>query len=169
MTMTTLEVLKMGHPKLREVCSSVEKNAIHSEKFQIFLDELTATMRASDGVGIAAPQVGVLQRVFVIEVDDNPRYLNKNSFELLIIINPEIKILPGPTVDSWEGCLSIPGIRGRLKRADRIELKGLDRNGKAYQKILTGFPAIVAQHELDHLNGILYIDRMTDLKSLSFE
>lgn len=161
----------MGHPILREVCLNVEENVIYSEKFQIFLDELVATMRASDGVGIAAPpQVGVLQRVFVIEVDDNPpRYLNRDSFELLIIINPEIKILPGPTVDSWEGCLSIPGIRGRLKRADRIELKGLDRNGKPYQRILTGFPAIVAQHELDHLNGILFIDRMTDLKSLSFE
>lgn len=167
--MTTLEVLKMGHPILREVCLNVEENVIYSEKFQIFLDELVATMRASDGVGIAAPQVGVLQRVFVIEVDDNPRYLNRDSFELLIIINPEVKILPGPTVDSWEGCLSIPGIRGRLKRADRIELKGLDRNGKPYQRILTGFPAIVAQHELDHLNGILFIDRMTDLKSLSFE
>lgn len=159
----------MGHPILREVCLNVEENVIYSEKFQIFLDELVATMRASDGVGIAAPQVGVLQRVFVIEVDDNPRYLNRDSFELLIIINPEVKILPGPTVDSWEGCLSIPGIRGRLKRADRIELKGLDRNGKPYQRILTGFPAIVAQHELDHLNGILFIDRMTDLKSLSFE
>lgn len=167
--MTTLEVLKMGHPILREVCLNVEENVIYSEKFQIFLDELVATMRASDGVGIAAPQVGVLQRVFVIEIDDNPRYLNRDSFELLIIINPEVKILPGPTVDSWEGCLSIPGIRGRLKRADRIELKGLDRNGKPYQRILTGFPAIVAQHELDHLNGILFIDRMTDLKSLSFE
>lgn len=167
--MTTLEVLKMGHPKLREVCLNVEENVIYSEKFQIFLDELVATMRASDGVGIAAPQVGVLQRVIVIEVNDNPRYLNRDFFELLIIINPEIKILPGPTVDSWEGCLSIPGIRGRLKRADRIELKGLDRNGKPYHRILTGFPAIVAQHELDHLNGILFIDRMTDLKSLSFE
>lgn len=167
--MTTLEVLKMGHPILREVCLNVEENVIYSEKFQIFLDELVATMRASDGVGIAAPQVGVLQRVFVIEVNDNPRYSNRDSFELLIIINPEVKILPGPTVDSWEGCLSIPGIRGRLKRADRIELKGLDRNGKPYQRILTGFPAIVAQHELDHLNGILFIDRMTDLKSLSFE
>lgn len=100
--MTTLEVLKMGHPILREVCLNVEENDIYSEKFQIFLDELVATMRASDGVGIAAPQVGVLQRVFVIEVNDNPRYSNRDSFELLIIINPEVKILPGPTVDSWE-------------------------------------------------------------------
>lgn len=167
--MTTLEVLKMGNPGLRTVCKKVVETDICSDEFQTFLKDMVNTMREKNGVGIAAPQVGVSKRVFAMEVANNPRYPGRDSFPLVIIINPEIRILSNDTLDSWEGCLSIPGIRGQLKRAEHIELSGVDSHGNLYREQLTGFPAIVAQHEMDHLNGILFIDRMTDLKTLSFE
>ena len=125
-------------------------------------------MNDESGAGIAAPQVGILKRVFVMGMDKNARYPMKEAFPLTFAINPEIIVTDSDATDSWEGCLSIPNIRGKLVRHANIILRALDRDGKTYSKELTGFAAIVAQHELDHLNGVLFIDRMENMESLSF-
>lgn len=166
--MNLLPVIKMGHPNLRKSSLPVPLEELQKPQTQELIDNLITTMRAEDGAGIAAPQVDVLQRIFVVEVDNNPRYPDKPPFPLMIVINPEIKPLGEEKMESWEGCLSIPNIRGKLMRWSRIELSGYDREGKYFQKKLSGFAAVVAQHELDHLNGILFIDRMDDMKTLCF-
>lgn len=167
--MAVRTVIKMGNPVLREVSQIVTVEEIISEYFQQFIDDLIATMRSEDGAGIAAPQIGILKRAFVMEMKDNPRYPDKEAFSLHVVINPEIEFLSEKEIDSWEGCLSIPGIRGRLKRHEYIKLKGLDRQGHAFEIVLNGFAAIVAQHEIDHLNGILLIDRMDSMDTLTCE
>jgi peptide deformylase len=167
--MSVLEVTKMGNPVLRKVCKPVKVSKIKTKKFQKFIDSMVDTIRDEDGAGIAAPQVDVKKRLFVMEVQENPRYPNKNSFPLVVAINPELKPIGKKKVDSWEGCLSIPNIRGCLKRHARVELKALDRKGKAYTMKLKGFAAVVAQHELDHLNGTLFIDRMKSMETLAFQ
>jgi len=164
----SLPIIKMGHPNLRKSSNPISVEQITETKTQEFIDHLISTMREADGAGIAAPQVDILQRIFVVEIDENPRYPDKPSFPLLIAINPEIEPLGKEKIESWEGCLSIPNIRGKLMRWASIRLSAYDREGNFYQKELTGFPAVVAQHELDHLNGILFIDRMDDLTTLCF-
>lgn len=163
-----LPVIKMGHPNLRKSALLISPDVIKQSDIQQLIDNLITTMRTEDGAGIAAPQVDVLQRIFVMEVDNNPRYPDKPSFPLLIAINPEIELLGENQVESWEGCLSIPNIRGRLLRWEKVKISAYDRDGQFYQKELSGFAAVVAQHELDHLNGILFIDRMEDMKTLCF-
>lgn len=167
--MAVLEVIKMGNPLLRKVSEAVEPNEITSPGFQKFIVDLIETMRAESGAGIAAIQVGVLKRVFAMEMKKNDRYPDKGSFSLTTVINPEIEPLSSEEVEGWEGCLSIPGIRGRLKRYKKIKLSGFDTNGEKFKTVLDDFSAIVAQHELDHLNGILLIDRMPNMETLTFQ
>ncbi|WP_299212773.1 peptide deformylase [uncultured Dokdonia sp.] len=166
--MAVLDVLKMGNPLLRKTSIAVG-NELHTLDFQKAIDAMIDTMRFTNGVGIAAPQVGILKRVFLMENFENPRYPEKNSFPLYIAINPEIEVLDDTLVDSWEGCLSIPAIRGKLKRCKSVVLKAIDRDGNPFQETLEGFASIVAQHELDHLNGILLIDRMDSMETLTFQ
>lgn len=166
--MAVLDVVKMGNPLLRKTSNPIGEELITST-FQQILDDMVDTMRFQNGAGIAAPQVGVLKRVFTMEMVENPRYPNKKPFPLYIAINPEIEILDDTLIDSWEGCLSIPNIRGRLKRYKRILLRATDRYGEPFQEELDDFAAIVAQHELDHLNGTLLIDRMDSMETLSFQ
>lgn len=169
LVMSALKVIKMGHPTLREVSKSIDEKKITSKDYQQFINDLIQTMRDCKGAGIAAPQVNVLDRVFVMEVTDNPRYPDKESFPLVVAINPEIEFVGDTKIDSWEGCLSIPNIRGRLQRHKKILLRGLDRTGQKFEQELQGFASIVAQHELDHLNGTLLIDRMPSMKTLTFQ
>ena len=166
--MAILEVIKMGHPSLRKQSQEVG-DELASFEFQKFIDDLIQTMRYQNGAGIAAPQVNTLKRVFTMEMKNNPRYPDRNTFPLCTVINPEIEYIDDQLVDSWEGCLSIPNIRGKLKRYQHIVLKGLDRKGIPIEKKLDGFAAIVAQHELDHLNGVLLIDRMDSMETLTFQ
>ncbi len=163
-----LPVIKMGHPNLRKTAQPISTDQIQTPEYQQLIDNLITTMRAEDGAGIAAPQVDVLARIFVMEVDNNPRYPDKPSFPLLVAINPEIKPIGEEQLDSWEGCLSIPNIRGNLKRWAQVKITGYDRFGNFFEKELSDFASVVAQHELDHLNGVLFIDRMTDMKTLCF-
>lgn len=167
--MMVLDVLKMGNPLLREKCKEVDIDTISSDNSQSFIEDLIDTMRAENGAGIAAPQVGRLQRIFVMECDNNPRYPRKSSFPLTVMINPTINQLGDALVDSWEGCLSIPGLRGMLPRAAKVELAGYDRYGQPFTKVIEDFEAVVAQHELDHLNGVLFLDRMDDMSYLTFQ
>jgi len=165
--MPGLDVIKMGNPDLREVSKEVDLKIISSKPFQMFITYLVETMRVEDGAGIAAPQVAMLQRVFVMEMENNTRYPDKESFPLLVAINPKIRPIGDELQESWEGCLSIPNIRGKLKRHKEVELTAIDITGKEYTKKLTGFASVVAQHELDHLDGILFIDRMESMETLS--
>lgn len=167
--MAVVEVIKMGNPALRRMSRHVFLPELKKKKFQKLINNLIDTMHAENGAGIAAPQIAVRKRVFVMEMGDNPRYPTKESFPLLIAVNPEIEPVGKKKVKSWEGCLSIPGLRGRLKRYKRIRLKALDRHGNPYEKMLSGFAAVVAQHELDHLDGKLFIDRMKSMKRLTFQ
>lgn len=167
--MSVLEVLKMGNPRLRKVCAPVKSSEINTSEFQKFIDDLIETQRSSNGAGIAAPQVDVLQRVFTMELTKNPRYPDKETFPLYIAINPEIEPISEIVIDSWEGCLSISGLRGQLPRYQKIVLKALNRHGIPFETQLDGFAAIVAQHELDHLNGVLLIDRMVSMETLTFQ
>lgn len=167
--MAILKIIKMGNPRLRETCIPVTTKEIQTIEFQKFIDNLIETMRFENGAGIAAPQVDVLKRVFTMEMRDNLRYPERNLFPLYTIINPEIEPVDNTKIDSWEGCLSIPNIRGKLKRYKRIKLSGLDRNGEKIEIELAAFAAVVAQHELDHLNGVLLVDRMDSMKTLTFQ
>lgn len=160
-------IIKMGNPLLRKVSLEVNVENISSELIQNLIDDLIETMRNYKGVGIAAPQVGELKRIFIMEVDNNERYLNE-TFPLTVVINPIVDFVEDESQESWEGCLSIPEIRGQLIRAKKVILSGIDRVGTQFKKELIGFPAVIAQHELDHLNGILFIDRMTSFETLSF-
>jgi len=166
--MAVREVIKMGNPILRSQSKTVDLDILSGD-FQKLIDDLIDTMRSENGAGIAAPQIGILKRAFTMEVDTNPRYPEKESFPLVVAINPEIEFLSNEMVDSWEGCLSIPNIRGRLKRHKHIKLKAINRTGEHFETELTGFAAIVAQHELDHLNGTLLIDRMQSMETLTFQ
>lgn len=166
--MAKLPVVKMGNPLLRKRSEEVTLEEIQSEEFQKFIDDLIETMRDEHGAGIAAPQVGVLKRLFAIEMEKNPRYPDKESFPLGVAINPTIIAVDSDMQDSWEGCLSIPDIRGKLKRHSKIILNALDRTGKPFAKELSGFASVVTQHELDHLDGVLFIDRMKTMETLSF-
>ena len=164
-----LKVIKMGNPRLREVSEQIGLEEIKTVEFQKFIDELVETMRFQNGAGIAAPQVDVLKRVFTMEMRDNSRYPDRGNFPLYTVINPGIEAIGDVKVDSWEGCLSIPNIRGRLKRFERVKLLGLDRKGNHFEVQLDGFASVVAQHELDHLNGVLLIDRMDSMETLTFQ
>jgi peptide deformylase len=159
----------MGNPLLRKVASTIAIERIASANFQTSIADLVETMRSEKGVGIAAPQVGLSERVFCMEVHENARYPDKEPFSLCIVINPKIEFLSEEKIDSWEGCLSIPGIRGCLKRYKHIKLTGFNRHGHPFEAELKDFAAIIAQHELDHLNGILFIDRLISMETLSFQ
>jgi peptide deformylase len=125
-------------------------------------------MKEYDGVGLAADQVHESKQVAVLEVADNPRYPNKPQVPLTVLINPKITPLSNETEEDWEGCLSIPDLRGKVPRYRRIRVEARDRNGNPLDFIANDFHARVIQHEYDHLNGKVYLDRMRDLSTLSF-
>jgi peptide deformylase len=162
--MSILKVARMGHPVLRRRARPLEKSDIRNPAVQTFIDDMVATMYEYHGVGLAAPQVHEGLRLFVAMLDEDPG----EESEALVVINPEIAANSAEMEDGWEGCLSIPDIRGMVPRHTDITMKALDRNGKAIELRLRGFPARVAQHETDHLDGVLFFDRMKSMQSLTF-
>lgn len=162
--MSILKVAKMGHPVLREKARAVDKSELKSPMLQQFIDSMIDTMHEYTGVGLAAPQVHESLRVFVamLDADDN------GDGDAMVFVNPEITIKGDLTVEGWEGCLSIPDIRGRVPRAQHLVVSALDRLGKRFELELRDFPARVVQHENDHLDGVLFFDRMTTLDSLTY-
>ena len=164
--MSILKVARMGHPVLRAKARRLEKAEIRSVPFQKLIDDMIDTMHEYHGVGLAAPQIHEGVRLFVASLDTGEG--DEAEVETLAIVNPEITIVGGEVVDDWEGCLSIPDIRGRVPRAREIVLRGLDRQGARIECPLQDFPARVAQHEADHLDGILFFDRMRTFESLTF-
>lgn len=166
--MAILKVARMGHPILREVAGAVALEEIATPAFQEIVDSMIDTLRDYDGAGLAAPQVHVSKRVVVLEVSNNPRYPDAPPMPLSVMINPSIQFLTERSVEIVEGCLSIPDLRGVVPRIAEIELEALDRHGNPFRERFEGFPAAVVQHECDHLDGILYLDRVSDTRTLSF-
>ena len=160
----------MGHPTLRQRAKSLQKRDLTKARFKNLLSDMVDTLRDYGGVGLAAPQINEGLRVVIIEIrDKNLRYGVQELFPLTVFVNPEIELIDSQTEGFWEGCLSIPGMRGYVERPQNVSVSFIDELGESVTLDLHGFPATVLQHELDHLDGILYIDRMKDLRSLSFE
>ena len=162
--MSILKVARMGHPVLRERAQPVDKSDIKDPFFQKLIDDMIETMHEYHGVGLAGPHAHEGLRLFVAMLDDDP----DSKGEAIAIINPEI--IPNATDkrEGWEGCLSIPDIRGMVPRFTDITVVALDRHGKKIELKLKDFPARVAQHETDHLDGVLFFDRMTSMQTLTY-
>ena len=159
----------MGHPVLRARARLVEKAEIRSAAFQKLVDDMIETMQEYHGVGLAGPQIHESLRLFVAALDQRDDDEEESAEpEPLAIVNPEITIVGSEVVEDWEGCLSIPDIRGRVPRAREIKVRGLDRKGERIEIRAHDFPARVIQHETDHLDGVLFFDRMKTFDSLTF-
>ncbi|MEZ5285951.1 MAG: peptide deformylase [Vicinamibacterales bacterium] len=162
--MSILKVARMGHPVLRQRARVVDKHEIRTPEFQKLIDDMIETMEEYSGIGLAAPQVHETLRLFVAVLDPEGR----GEGDPTAIINPEITPLAGDLVEGWEGCLSIPEIRGRVPRSPHIRVSALSREGKRIEIEARDFPARVIQHETDHLDGILFFDRMRAFDSLTY-
>ena len=163
--MAILKVARMGHPVLRAKARALDKAAIKSATTQKLIDDMIHTMAEYHGVGLAAPQVHESVRIFVAALDAAE---DGDEGEPVVLINPEISVIGSDVVDDWEGCLSIPDIRGRVPRAREIRVKAYDRHADRIELRASEFPARVIQHETDHLDGVLFFDRMRSFESLTF-
>ena len=173
--MAILKVARMGHPVLRARARAIDPAVITSSRVQQLIDDMFETMHEYQGVGLAAPQVHESVRLFVAgfaptpdDEDDGEERTRVPGVPTMALINPEITPLSQETVEDWEGCLSIPDLRGRVPRYKSVHVHALDRRGKKLDFVAHDFHARVIQHEFDHLNGKVYLDRMRDFTTLSF-
>ena len=174
--MSVLKVARMGHPVLRARARPLEPGDIKSPRVQQLIDDMFETMQEYQGVGLAAPQVHESLRLFVAGLPPRPRDQEDEDEDegeddrvpLMALINPEIAIVGDDTADDWEGCLSIPEIRGRVTRAREIRVQAYDRRGRRIEINARGFTARVIQHETDHLDGVLFFDRMQSFETLTY-
>jgi peptide deformylase len=155
-------IVTVGHPVLRERAREVTPDELASPEVQQLIDDLIDTMHAANGAGIAANQIGVPLRITTIEVNQNPRYPYKPRIPLTVVVNPEIDFLDDELVEINEGCLSVPNLRGNVMRHVNIRVRWLDRDGVAHDEVKRGLTAGTFQHECDHLDGMLFLDRVTD-------
>ena len=155
-------IIRLGHPSLRAPARPLELERIKSPEMQSLIDDMVETMHAAHGVGLAAPQVGVELQLFVYQAAGPP------EIPLHVVINPMIRPQAGELVYDWEGCLSIPDLRGLVPRHPAVRVQGLDRDGQPLDDLVSGLAARIVQHEFDHLNGVVFLDRMRDLHSLAF-
>ena len=164
--MSILKVARMGHPVLRAKARAIERADIKTARVQRLIDDMIETMVEYHGVGLAGPQVHEGVRLFIatLVADDE----KEGPSEPMAIINPEITLVISDSVEDWEGCLSIPDIRGRVPRAREIKVRAFDRNGERLEIRAANFSARIIQHETDHLDGILFFDRMKSFESLTF-
>jgi peptide deformylase len=166
--MSILKVARLGHPVLRKVTETVSQRELQSPALQQLIDDMIETMKDYDGVGLAADQVHESKQIAVLEVADNPRYPEKPLVPLTVLVNPTITPLSEDMEEDWEGCLSIPDLRGMVPRYKGVRVQALDRQGKKIDFVANEFHARVIQHEFDHLNGRVYLDRMRDFSTLTF-
>jgi peptide deformylase len=166
--MSILKVARIGNPIVRAAASPVAEKAMRSADIQRVIDDMIETMHEYDGVGLAAPQVHVGLRLAVIEIPAEDERA-ETAVPLMVVVNPVVTPLGDETAVGWEGCLSIPDLRGEVPRFTRLRLDAQDRAGKAYTVEASGFFARVIQHECDHLDGSVYLDRMQGMRSLSFQ
>ena len=165
--MTVREILHVGNPLLRERSRELTHDELALPATQQLIDDLIDTMHAANGAGIAAPQVGELVRIATIEVGDNPRYPYKPRIPLTVVVNPVIEPLDGELVEINEGCLSVPDMRGNVMRHVNVRVRWWDRDGAEHDEVRRGLTAGTFQHECDHLDGLLFLDRVHDTRSLT--
>ncbi|MGH8149253.1 MAG: peptide deformylase [Steroidobacteraceae bacterium] len=164
--MAVRPVLRMGHPLLRQVAAPAE---LARAELEALVRDLDDTMRALNGAGLAAPQIGVGLRVVIFELKENPRYPDVAPVPYTVLVNPVLTPLGEEQEEGWEGCLSVPGLRGLVPRYRRLHYRGFGVDGVPIDRTVDGFHARVVQHEVDHLDGILYPQRIRDLRSFGFE
>jgi peptide deformylase len=166
--MSVREIATVGHPVLRERAREVGERELRTPELQDLIDDLIDTMRAANGAGLAANQVADLHRVAVVEVrEGNPRYPYKPPIPLTVMVNPELEPLGEETIEINEGCLSVPDLRGDLERRAAVRVRYLDRDGRPHEDEYRGLSAGTFQHEVDHLNGVLFLDRVSDPTTFS--
>ena len=164
--MAVRPVLRMGDPQLLEVSDPVA--TFDSQELHELVADMIDTMKSLSGAGLAAPQIGVSLRVVIFGFEENPRYPDAESVPFTVLINPELKPIGKAMDDDWEGCLSVPGMRGLVPRYTKLRYKGFDVAGKPIDRTVDGFHARVVQHEVDHLDGVLYPQRISDMKQFGF-
>ena len=157
----------MGDPRLLERSRPVEN--VPSKSLDDLLQDMFDTMEALNGAGLAAPQIGVFERVVIFGVESNPRYPDAEPVPMTVLVNPRIESLSDEKEYGWEGCLSVPGMRGLVPRLPHIRYSGLDQHGEPIEREARGFHARVVQHEVDHIDGILYPMRIEDMRHFGFE
>ena len=165
--MTTQNILKMGDPRLFEQSKPVKISELPELKEVV--TDMIETMNAADGAGLAAPQIGVMKRLVIFGVENNPRYPDADEVPFTVLVNPVIEVLDDDMQYGWEGCLSVPGMRGLVARNTNIRYTGIDLNGNSIDRTVKGFHSRVVQHECDHLDGILYPMRIEDMRNFGFE
>ena len=168
--MAVRRIINLGHPNLREVAQPVPDNDIGTPALQHLVNDMIDTLADYGGIGLAAPQINVGVRLAILDVPAETRYTtNGPSMEQTVCINPNITVLSDATEGFWEGCLSVPGLRGWVERPQHIHLEYTDLDGEHHASEIRGFLATVCQHEFDHLDGVLYIDRIQDTTKLMFD
>ncbi|MFQ6022878.1 MAG: peptide deformylase [Acidiferrobacterales bacterium] len=165
--MAIRRVLKMGDPLLYRKAGPVEQ--LNTPELDTLIADMFDTMEALNGAGLAAPQIGVLKRVVIFGFEANPRYPDAEPVPTTVLINPVIEPMGDETEEGWEGCLSVPGLRGLVTRHAKIRYTGSDQRGDPIDRTVSGFHARVVQHECDHLDGILYPMRLKDIRDMGFE
>jgi len=166
--MTIREILKMGDPRLLRVAKPVPREMLGTEELRQIIADMFETMHAHEGVGLAAPQIGIDLQLVLFGFEDNERYPDAPSVPETVLLNPVITPLGEEQEEGWEGCLSVPGLRGVVPRWSRIRYQGIDPHGVAVDREVDEFHARVVQHECDHLNGTLYPMRMKDFTRFGF-
>ncbi len=162
-----LKVARLGYPAVRTPAAPVPHEQIKTHDFQKLLDDMVETMHEYVGVGLAAPQVHLSIQVAVLEVEQHPRYPDMPSVPLTYLINPVVTVIESEKIDEWEGCLSVPEMRGMVPRFKKVQVKALGRDGEPLNFVAEDFHARVIQHETDHLKGEVYLDRMRDMRTLA--
>ena len=162
-----LKVARLGHPVIRTPAQAIPKETITSAETQRLIDDMIDTMREYEGVGLAAPQVHVSKQLALIEVNENRRYPGEGPIPLTVLINPKILSASKKQAEDWEGCLSVHEFRGRVPRADSLDVEAYNRNGETVRFRAQGFFARIIQHECDHLAGKVFLDRMSTLATLT--
>lgn len=165
--MAIRKIATLGHPILRQSARPVTREELASPEMQRFIDDLIETMRDANGAGLAAPQVYEPVRICALEVRDNPRYPYKPQIPLTVLVNPVLKLLTEERFDNYEGCLSVPNLRGVVPRATELRVRAWDRHGAELDYEVRGLTAGTYQHEVDHLDATLFVDRVVDTRTLS--
>jgi len=165
--MAAREVIKIGNPLLLQVSEPVTK--FNTPELESLIADMFDTMAALNGAGLAAPQIGILRRIVIFGIEENPRYPDAEPVPTTILINPVIKPVSQATEEDWEGCLSVPGMRGLVPRYSHIRYSGVDQYGQSIDREVKDFHARVVQHECDHLDGILYPQRIKDMRMFGLE